>query len=73
MERENFARFENDIEKLKNSNVQFKLIETWNEWGKDTGIEPAIKINHDDVNGFTIAENSYGTKYIDLIAKYFTN
>lgn len=69
--RDDFVRFENDIAKLKDADVQFKLIETWNEWGEGTGIEPAQKINHDDVNGFTAAEPSYGTKYVDIIAKYF--
>jgi hypothetical protein len=73
LERENFTRFENDIIALKNANVQFKLIETWNEWGEGTGIEPARKINHEDVNGFTVTEPSYGTRYIDIIAKYFAN
>jgi len=73
LERENFSRFENDVISLKNADVQFKLIETWNEWGEGTGIEPAQKINHDDVNGFSISEDSYGTKYIDILGKYFGN
>ncbi len=71
--RENFTRWENDVIKLNDANVQFKLIETWNEWGEGTGIEPAQKINHDDVNGFTPADDSYGTKYIDILSKYFAN
>ncbi|MCX9026267.1 MAG: hypothetical protein OIN85_09265 [Candidatus Methanoperedens sp.] len=69
--RDNFVRFENDIKNLKDANVQFKLIETWNEWGEGTGIEPAQKINHDDINGFSELEPSYGTRYVDIIAKYF--
>jgi hypothetical protein len=73
LERENFTRFENDIAKLKNADVQFKLIETWNEWGEGTGIEPAQKMNRDSVNGFTAAEPSYGTRYIDILGKYFVN
>lgn len=70
--REDFVRWENNVAQLKNANVQFKLIETWNEWGEGTGIEPAQKINHDDVNGFTPAADSYGTKYIDILSKYFS-
>lgn len=73
--REDFARWENNVSQLKNANVQFKLIETWNEWGEGTGIEPAQLINHDDINpnGFSpiIGIDSYGTKYIDILAKYF--
>lgn len=69
--REDFIRFENDVKTLASANVQFRLIETWNEWGEGTGIEPAQKIKHDDINGFTSAASSYGTKYIDILAKYF--
>ncbi len=73
LERENFVRFENDVIALKNANVQFKLIETWNEWGEGTGIEPAQKINHNDGGTFTEAAPSYDTKYIDILGKYFNN
>ena len=71
--RENFTRFEKDVATLKNASVQFKLIETWNEWGEGTGVEPAQLINHDDISGFSSAAPSYGTKYIDIIGKYFSN
>lgn len=70
--REDFVRFENNVKSLKNAIVQFKLIETWNEWGEGTGIEPAQKIKHDDINGFKPANASYGTKYIDILSKYFS-
>lgn len=69
--REDFVRFENNVISLKNANVPIKLIETYNEWGEGTGIEPAQLINHDDINGFTSAKPSYGTGYLDIIAKYF--
>jgi hypothetical protein len=73
LERENFVRFENDVIALKNANVQFKLIETWNEWGEGTGIEPAQKINHNDGGVFTELAPSYGTRYIDILGKYFSS
>ena len=69
--REDFVRFENGVIALKNANVQFKLIETWNEWGEGTGIEPAQKIKRERNNGFIPSVDSYGTKYIDIIGKYF--
>lgn len=69
--REDFIRFDNNVKSLANANVSLKLIETWNEWGEGTGIEPAIRINHDDINGFIPVEDSYGTQYIDIIGKYF--
>lgn len=69
--REDFSRFENDVKRLKNASVRFKLIETWNEWNEGSGIEPAQKINHNDSVTFTPINESYGTRYIDIIAKYF--
>lgn len=69
--REAFVRFEENVKALASAKVQFRLIETWNEWEEGTGIEPAQKIKHDDVNGFTPAADSYRTKYIDILAKYF--
>ncbi len=71
--REDFVRFENNVKALKDANVQFKLIESWNDWMSGTGIEPAQKINHDDVNGFTEMSSypSYGIKYLEILNKYF--
>jgi hypothetical protein len=73
LERENFTRFENNVISLKNANVQFKLIETWDEWGEGTGIGPAQLINHNDTGIFTQAAPSYGTRYIDTLGKYFSS
>lgn len=71
LQREDFIRFEEDVKTLASSNVPFKFIQTWNEWGEGTGIEPAQQINHDDTNRFTTIIESYGNKYIDILAKYF--
>lgn len=49
-------RFETDLQKLKAANVDFKLIETYNEWNESTGVETSLQ---------------YGTTYMDLITKYF--
>jgi hypothetical protein len=70
LQRENFVRFENNVMSLKNANVQFKLIETWNEWGEGTGIAPAQKISN-SAGMFVSAAPSYGTRYVDILAKYF--
>ena len=48
----NHTAFENAVIKLKEAQVRWKLVETWNEWGEGTGIEPAKEIIHDDINGF---------------------
>ncbi len=67
----NLTDFELAVQNLSNAKVQFKLIETFNEWGEGTGIEPATTINHDDKNGFTSKNNGYGTSYLDIIGRYF--
>lgn len=71
--REDFVRFENDVARLASSAVPFKFIQTWNEWGECTGIEPAQEIIHDDTNEFFPASDPYDEKYIDILAKYFNN
>jgi Calcineurin-like phosphoesterase/Glycosyl hydrolase family 99 len=65
------TEFDLAVRELEASNVQFKLIETWNEWGEGTGVEPAQTIIHDDVNGFSAAEQSYGDTYLNILARYF--
>ena len=69
----NIDDFEAAVEKLAASNVRFKLVETWNEWSEGTGVEPAQKVIHDDLNGFAPAEESYGHIYLEILGKYFGN
>lgn len=70
--REDFIRFESNVASLSQANVQFRLIETWNEYEEATQIEPAQKIHHDDKKKFTKAADSYETRYLDILAKYFS-
>lgn len=63
-------QFTNDVKTLQSTNVQFKLIETWNEYGEGTQIEPAQPINHDDIYGFTAKAQSYKTLYVDILNTY---
>ena len=68
----NTTEFENAVIKLKQAPVTWKLIETWNEWGEGTGIEPAQQIIHDDINGFKLAPNLQSSQqYIDIFKRYF--
>lgn len=71
--REDFTTFKQSVQKLAAADVRFKLIETWNEWGEGTGVEPAQKIIHDDMNGFSAAEPSYGDRYINILREYLRN
>jgi hypothetical protein len=48
------AQFNTACQNLKNADVRWKLIQTWNEWGESTGIEPALEINHNDAGTFTL-------------------
>jgi hypothetical protein len=67
----NINDFELAVQRLANADVQFKLIKTFNEWSEGTGIEPANLVNHDDEDGFSMNSLSYGTQYLDILAKYF--
>lgn len=64
------STFEQNVKQLANTNVQWKLIETWNEWGEGSGIEPAMPINP-NVIPYTQAGPSYGNTYVDIVGKYF--
>jgi hypothetical protein len=69
----NLAEFENAESKLKQAQVRWKLVETWNEWGEGTGIEPAQQIIHDDINGFKLTPNQPPSQqqYTEIFKKYF--
>ena len=64
------AEFDRAVARLASCGTQFLLIETWNEWHEGTQIEPGQLVNREDVP-FTPVAPSYGTTYIDIIAKYF--
>ena len=68
----NATVFENAVSKLKQAQVTWKLVETWNEWGEGTGIEPAQQIIHDHKNGFKLIPNQPpSNQYIEIFKKYF--
>jgi Glycosyl hydrolase family 99 len=68
----NATVFENAVSKLKQAQVTWKLVETWNEWGEGTGIEPAQQIIHDHRNGFKLIPNQPpSNQYIEIFKKYF--
>ena len=68
----NLTEFENAVSKLKHAQVRWKLVETWNELGEGTGIEPAQQIIHDDINGFKLTPNQPPSQqYTEIFKKYF--
>jgi hypothetical protein len=67
------AEFELAVSKLAAADVQFKLVQTWNEWGEGSGIEPAQEVVHNDADcrPFQPASSSYGNTYVNILGKYF--
>ena len=65
----NLGQFREAVRQLKDMNVQFQLVETWNEFHEGTMIEPARQIVHNDGNPpFREAGGgSYGTEFIDAM------
>ena len=53
----NLNEFATALERLRESNVHFALIETWNDWNEGTQIEP----------GFDAVGGSYGDSYVNLV------
>jgi len=58
----NITKFTNSIKTMKSDGCPLHTIQTWNEWTEGTGIEPAT---------FKANGRDHGSKYINIIAKYF--
>lgn len=64
----NLSQFVEAVRQLKDAKVQFRLVETWNEYHEGTMIEPAREITHDDQRPpFKFAEEGYQTAFIDAL------
>ena len=63
--------FKDAVRQMKSTNVQFWLVQTWNEYHEGTMLEPASEVIHDDRNPpFKISSSgSYGTLFIDALAQ----
>lgn len=42
---ENLTMFKTAVSTMVNANATWKLIQTWNEWGEGTSVEPGVPIN----------------------------
>lgn len=67
-----YSPFENALIQMKNDGAQFHIL-FWNEWQENSSIEPATLFDHIEGGTGTFPQigTPYGTKYIDLIGKYF--
>jgi hypothetical protein len=64
--------FDGATRQLKASRANFLLVETWNEYHEGTMVEPALPIIHNDTNPpFEVQGASYGSTFLDILAKYF--
>lgn len=55
------------------SQVQWKLVETWNEWGEGTSVEPGIQVQQTHRGAAVVAANGspFENRYIDVLAERF--
>ncbi len=63
----NITEFRTELAKMVAYNATWKLIETWNEWGEGTSVEPGQETTIDN-NGKEIIKNNgtlFGNAYID--------
>jgi len=52
--------------------VQWKLTETWNEWGEGTSVEPGTDVNQTTSGPATIRTDAaeFGNRYVDVLATW---
>ncbi len=67
-----YSPFENALVQMKNDGAQLHIL-FWNEWEENSGIEPATLFDHIEGGNspFPQSGTPYGTKYLDLVQKYF--
>lgn len=66
----NPAEFESAVKTMTNSNVTWKLVETWNEWGEGTSVEPGQQVRTNTVTGVDELHPSgyqFQNLYIDIL------
>lgn len=64
------AAFEDGVKKMVASSAKWKLVETWNEWGEGTSVEPGIQVQYNSGTGKNeIKPGGYqfGNLYIDIL------
>lgn len=68
----NAAEFENAVKSMVSANTAWKLVETWNEWGEGSSVEPGEQVQFNSTLGKEeIAPNGTPFKnlYIDILAR----
>ena len=63
-------RFKNDVVQLVNANTTWKLVQTWNEWGEGSSVEPGTQ-SKIDASGNEVQDTSgavFGNAYVQALA-----
>ena len=66
------GEFETAVIQMVNANVTWKLVETWNEWGEGTAVEPGQKVIRNS-NGDEVYDPNgpeFGNAYIDILNRH---
>ena len=65
--------FENAAIAMVAATTQWKLVETWNEWGEGTSVEPGIQVQQTKSGAATVALNGapFQSQYIQIMARRF--
>lgn len=70
-----WTEFDIALSIMKNDGCTWHTIQTFNEWMECSGIEPAAYYDHTigatNIIPYPKVNNSYSTRYLDLINKYF--
>ena len=69
----NLADFDTAATAMVNANTKWKLVQTWNEWGEGTSIEPGIQVQQTLNGTASVAANGapFEDKYIQVLAQRF--
>lgn len=68
----NPAEFEQAVQSMVAANVTWKLIETWNEWGEGTSVEPGDHVRLNTTTGkeeINPSGNQFKNLYIDILKR----
>jgi hypothetical protein len=64
--------FSAKVQQMVADPVQWKLTQTWNEWGEGTSVEPGTEVNQVSSGAATIKSGAlpFGMTYIDILSRY---
>jgi tartrate-resistant acid phosphatase type 5 len=68
----NIAEFTTAVQSLSTANVTWRLVETWNEWGEGTSVEPGQEVMLDATGREVINPNAvaFDNTYVQILNQY---